>query len=206
MVGNPSPRQAQPVSADELGERDVHVWVVPLDDPEKLRRRELAHMAQGRLLAAYLGVTPGALEFERGPSGKPRLRAEPLQFNLSHSARLALLAVAWSLPVGVDVQAPHTNASKPWFAKRICTAREYERYMDDPRPERLLRLWTRKEAVIKARGEGSYVAVGDIDVLDEAVAGGWRCVDIPLPQAPGYHAAVAARDEPGLNVTLHRFA
>ena len=78
----------------QLGERQVHVWVVPLDDPEKKRRRELAHLAEGILLASYLGVTPAMLEFERGPGGKPRLREEPLQFNLSHSERLALLALA----------------------------------------------------------------------------------------------------------------
>ena len=77
-----------------LGERDLHVWVVPLDDPDKKRRRELAHLAEGLVLAAYLELTPAMLEFEQGPGGKPRLRGEPLQFNLSHSERLALLAVS----------------------------------------------------------------------------------------------------------------
>ncbi len=96
----------------------MHVWVVPLDDPDKKRRRELAHLAEGRLLAAYLDLTPAMLEFERASGGKPRLRGEPLQFNLSHSDRLALLAVSSVLPVGVDVQGPHPNAAKPWFAKR----------------------------------------------------------------------------------------
>jgi phosphopantetheinyl transferase len=194
-----------PVVVPELGERDVHVWVVPLDDPDKRRRRELAHLAEGQLLGAYLGVTPATLEFERAPSGKPRLRDEPLQFNLSHSERLALLAVTRRLAVGVDVQGPHPTASKPWFAKRICTAREYERFLDGPRPEELLRLWARKEAVVKARGEGSYVAVGEIDVLDDTVAGGWRCLDLRLTQAPDHHAAVAVRDEPGVTVALRAF-
>ncbi len=194
------------MAVPELSERDVHVWVVPLDDPDKRRRRELAHLAQRRLLGAYLGVTPATLEFERGASGKPRLRGEPLQFNLSHSERLALLAVTRRLAVGVDVQSPHPTASKPWFAKRICTPREHERFLDGPRPEELLRLWARKEAVIKARGEGSYVAVGEIDVLDDTVAGGWRCLDVGLAEAPDHHAAVAVRGEPGVTVALHRFS
>jgi phosphopantetheinyl transferase len=193
------------VATPQLGERDVHVWVVPLDDPDKKRRRELAHLAQGRLLGAYLGVTPATLEFERGAGAKPRLRGEPLQFNLSHSERFALLAVTRRLAVGVDVQAPHPTASKPWFAKRICTAREHERFLRDPRPEELLRLWARKEAVIKARSEGSYVAVGDVDVLDDLVDGGWRCLDLDLAQTPGYHAAVAVRDAPGVAVSVFRF-
>jgi phosphopantetheinyl transferase len=70
----------------------------------------------------------------------------------------------------------------------------------------LLRLWARKEAVIKARSEGSYAAVGGVDVLDDAVAGGWRCLDLTLMQAPGYRAAVAVCDQPGVTVTLHEFA
>lgn len=180
-----------------LGEREVHIWVVPLDDPDKKRRRELAHLAEGRLLAAYLGVTPAMLEFERGPGGKPRLRNEPLQFNLSHSDRVALLAVSSVLPVGIDVQGPHPNASKPWFARRVCTAREYEHFAGRPGPDDLLRLWARKEAVIKARGSGSYVAVGELDVLDDEIEGGWLCRDVALGEAPGYHAAAAVRFESG---------
>ncbi len=184
-------------AAIELGDRDLHVWVVPLDDPDKRRRRELAHLAEGRLLASYLGVTPAMLEFERAPGGKPRLRGEPLQFNLSHSSRVALLAVSPVLPVGVDVQGPHPNAAKPWFARRVCTAREYEHFAGEPDPDDLLRLWVRKEAVIKARGEGSYVAAGDVDVLDDRIAGGWLCRDLQLSEAPGYHAAAAVRLAPG---------
>lgn len=195
MTGEPAPRTQQP----QLGERDVHVWVVPLDDPAKARRRELAHLAQGRLLAAYLGVTPAMLEFERAPGGKPRLRGEPLQFNLSHCERLALVAVARSLPVGVDVQGPHPTATKPWFAKRICSPREYEHFGGAPAPHELLRLWARKEAVVKARGEGSYVAVGEIDVLDDQLGDGCLCRDVELADTPGFHAAAAVRLEPPPN-------
>lgn len=189
-----------------LGEHDIHVWVVPLDDPEKRRRRELAHLAEGMLLASYLGLTPAMLEYERGPGGKPRLRGEPLQFNLSHSEGLALVGVSRRLAVGVDVQAPHPTAEKPWFAKRICSEREYRHFGGAPRPEDLLRLWARKEAVIKARGEGSYVAAGEIDVLDDELDGGWLCRDVELPGAPGFHAAVAVRGEPGLTVTTRGFS
>lgn len=192
MTREPAALTQQP----PLAERDVHVWVVPLDDPDKKRRRELAHLAQGMLLAAYLGVTPAMLELERAPGGKPRLRGEPLQFNLSHCERLALVAVTRRLPVGVDVQGPHPTAAKPWFAKRICSPREYEHFGGAPAPHELLRLWARKEAVIKARGEGSYVAVGEIDVLDDRLDDGCLCRDVELADAPGFHAAAAVRLEP----------
>jgi 4'-phosphopantetheinyl transferase len=179
-----------------LGEGEVHVWVVPLDDPDKKRRRELAHLAEGMLLASYLELTPAMLEFERAPGGKPRLRGEPLQYNLSHSERVALVAVSRNLPVGVDVQGPHATAEKPWFAKRICSPRELQHFGGAPAADDLIRLWARKEAVVKARGEGSYVAVGEIDVLEDRVAGGWRCHDIGLAQLPGFHAAVVFPDAP----------
>lgn len=181
-----------------LGESDVHIWIVPLADPDKKRRRELAHLAEGMLLASYLDLTPAMLEYERGPGGKPRLRGEALQYNLSHSERLALVAVSRKLPLGVDVQAPHPTAEKPWFARRICSARELEHFGGSPTPDELVRLWARKEAVIKARGEGSYVAVGEIDVLDDHVEGGWLCQDVSLADVPGFHAAVAVRELPGV--------
>lgn len=179
-----------------LGESDVHVWIIPLADPDKKRRRELAHLAESMLLASYLGLTPAMLEYERGPGGKPRLRGEALQYNLSHSERLALVAVSRKLPVGVDVQAPHPTAEKPWFAKRICSARELEHFDGSPSPDDLVRLWVRKEAVVKARGEGSYIAVGEIDVLDDHVEGGWLCQDVSLGDVPGFHAAVAVHEPP----------
>jgi phosphopantetheinyl transferase len=189
----------------------VHVWVVPLDDPDKKRRRELAHLAEGMLLGSYLGVTPAMLDFERGPGGKPRLRREPLQFNISHSERVALVGVSVELALGVDVQGPHPTTEKPWFAKRICSPREYEHFGGTPGPDDLLRLWARKEAVIKARGEGSYVAVGEVDVLDQLVDGGWYCLDVRLDGWPGFHAAVAFEApadplaEPHVQVTTDEF-
>jgi 4'-phosphopantetheinyl transferase len=200
-----TPDRAALTGGVALGECDVHVWVVPLDDPDKQRRRELAHLAEARLLASYLSLTPAMLEYERGPGGKPRLHEEPLQYNLSHSERLALVGVAWSLPLGVDVQGPHPTAAKPWFAKRICSAREYEHFGGAPEPDDLLRLWARKEAAIKARGEGSYVAVGEIDVLDDRLDGGWLCRDLELSGAPGFHAAVVVRDAPDVTVTIRSF-
>jgi len=184
-----------------LGPSTVHVWVVPLDDPDKRRRRELAHAAQRRILAGYLGTDPEAVQLTRTRSGKPALAGGGLEFNLSHSGRLALVAVSRDLPVGVDVQEPHATVRKPWFAARICTPREYEAVGRLADPEALLRLWVRKEAVIKCRGEGSYVAVDGIDVLDDRVDGGWLCRDLPMVE-PGYHAAVATRAVPRLAVVL----
>ncbi len=213
-------------AATALGEQEVHVWAVPLDHEDKRRRRALAHTAQDRILAAYLGLAPEQLEFEREPGGKPHLRGGGLQYNLSHSGQLALVALARSLPVGVDVQEPREVLLRPRFAQRICSERELgslpdlsvarptHAAMDEtheiPRvssiASALLRLWVRKEAVIKARGEGSALTMSAVDVLDDEVAGGWVCRDLELSDPPGYRAALAIRATPGPDaVAVRRF-
>jgi len=189
-----------------LGPVDVHVWTIELDAPDKPRRRELAHAAERQILARYLDVRPASLEFGREPSGKPLLVSDQLQFNLSHSGGVALLAVSRTLAVGIDVQEPHEAVTRPWFAKRICSLREYEQIAAlTDRSAALLRLWVRKEAVVKARGEGSYVSVDGLDVWDDQVQGGWLCRDLELPALDGYRAAVVTRDVPGITITTRSF-
>lgn len=204
-----APSGGESVSALTLGRRDVHVWVVPLDAPNKQARRAQAALALRHLLAAYLGTDPEALAFERGEFGKPRLARDAavlgdgaIAFNLSHSGALALLAVARELEVGVDVQEPHRATDSAWFAQRICTPRERAALGDAPAAPELLRLWVRKEAVIKARGDLSYVSAAAVDVSEDRVAGGWRCIDLNLPEAPEARAALAFSDRAGVTVTL----
>lgn len=187
----------------ELGELDVHVWVLPLEHPAKTRRRELAHLAERQLLSLYLGVDESTVRFERGVYGKPRVPGDPLRFNLSHCGEWAMLAVSRSLELGIDLQGPRPALNKPWFADRICTPRERAALGATPAPSELLRLWTRKEAVIKARGDLSYVSAGEVDVLEDVVEGGWRCLDLDPPDGKeDHHAAVTVKDDGGWALVL----
>lgn len=193
-----------------LGSRTVHVWVVPLDDPVKRRRHELAHAAQDQILASYLDLEPQALDYATLPGGKPILADGALEFNLSHSGELALLAVSRDLHVGVDVERPRSFRKEAGLAQRICSARELEHLTHAEQEDELLRLWVRKEAVVKATGEGLVHAINEIDVLDRQVAGGWLCLDLPLVgvtdiDGDGYRAAVAMPDRPGVAVALRSF-
>jgi len=194
----------------QLGERQVHVWVVPLDDPVKRRRHEIAHAAQDQILASYLEIEPRALEYATLPDGKPILADRALEFNLSHSGELALVAVSRELPVGVDLEHPRSFRNQAGMARRICTMRELEHLTQTRDEDELLRLWVRKEAVVKATGEGLAHPVSQVDVLDRNVAGGWLCLDLRLvgPQgisAVGYRAAVALPDRPGVSLALRNF-
>ncbi len=198
-----------------LGSQTVHVWVVPLDDPDKRRQHELAHAAQDRILAAYLEIEPEDLEYNTLPGGKPVLADGSLEFNLSHSGALALVAVSRDLQVGVDLEHPRDFKNEAGMARRICCARELEHLACATEPDELLRLWVRKEAVVKATGEGLgnglVTRVRALDVLDRKVAGGWLCLDLPQVgaegvDADGYRAAVALPDRPRVSVALRTFS
>lgn len=185
-------------------------FVRPLDR----RRFVLAHAAQRLLLARCLEVHPAAVCYEHGVQGKPRLAPglAPLEFNLSHSGELALLAVARDRPVGVDVEQVRDVPDALSIADTHFAAAERDALRSSAPGElreAFFRCWTRKEAVIKAIGEGLSRALGSFEVdlapgstsaltgLDgrSASAADWSLRDLAAPA--GYVAAGAAAAGPG---------
>ncbi|MEU6261116.1 4'-phosphopantetheinyl transferase superfamily protein [Streptomyces sp. NPDC047043] len=203
----------------------VDVWTVPLDGPpaavatlsrilsereaeragrcrfETDRRRFIiAHGAVRLILAGCLDVPPEELRLQRGPQGKPRLAGgSELRFNLSHSGELGLVAVTRHAEVGVDVDRLRPGLPVEPFAERFFPASE-ARFVAAPadpteRAERFLRLWTRKEAVVKAAGarltQGLALTVLTDAVRDPSgrIPGAWSVRDLPVPD--GYRAALA---------------
>jgi 4'-phosphopantetheinyl transferase len=135
------------------------------------RRYAVGRGALRRLLGRELGLPPEAVTFDYGPRGKPFLAARHagsnLQFNLSNSEELALVGFLHGREVGVDVE----------FLKPMPDAEEIgERFFSIPEREVLKRVaraekeiaffnaWTRKEAYLKAVGEGLAVALDSFDV------------------------------------------
>jgi 4'-phosphopantetheinyl transferase len=207
MSHSVSPGRSRSGSAPEvpaLGDADVHIWVVPLDHPDHQCRRELANAAQRRLLAAYTRVAPDALEVSREPRGKPVLDDGSLQFNLSHSGELALVAITRCSPVGVDLEHQRELHDPSALARRICTPAEREHLLSSPDADALLRLWVRKEAVIKATGEGLARPLNELDVLEQRVADAWSCLDLALGNS-SYRAAVAVGHEPAVTTVVSLF-
>lgn len=207
-----------PLSADEpfppsrrelvqLDPHEVHVWSFSLGDPPRGQRREIARRGRAAILARYLGVPAEAVRIAHAPGGKPIMAPDgtgegaELEFNLSHSGTHAVLAVARSLPVGIDLEAHRDSIDLQKGIRDRCTAREGDWVLAsaDPHGE-WVRLWARKEAVVKATGEGVLDQLGRIDVLGEHVtgvedepSGRWRCVDL-RPPGPGFHLALAFPD------------
>lgn len=134
------------------------------------RRFVVSHAFLRRVLAAYLGGTPSEIEFEIEPQGKPVLAAPAgssrLEFNLAHSGEFAVVGVAWQ-QLGVDIEITRDLEECETVAKRFFSSREYEALLALPSQERnqaFFRCWTRKEAFIKAVGQGLTFPLSSFDV------------------------------------------
>ncbi len=175
---------------------EVHVWRAALDLPV-LRLKDLWQMlspdehqraerfffqkdrdkfvaARGRLrmiLSRYLGVEPGKLRFCYGPYGKPALCSDfnqaRLCFNVSHSGRLALYAVAVDQELGIDLERVRTEVDYVGIAQRYFSPQETTALLALPpscRCEAFFQAWTCKEAYVKARGGAVFQALDQVEV------------------------------------------
>lgn len=161
-----------------------------------------------RLLASFAGGEPAALRIFDDDLGKPRLGGECGQgrwrFNVSHSGDLWGCALALHREVGLDLEEVRPERAVESITKRYFSPAEGEALLALPEGERagaFHRIWTRKEAWLKARGFGITVpldsfevthAPGDARLLatrpDPAEAGRWTLVDLDL--RPGFAAAL----------------
>jgi len=197
----------------------VHLWVVDLDlgtsdatrriaavapheheraarfrRPEDRERFLAAHGALRLILGEYVAENPIGLLLAADERGKPFLADRrtqlDLQFNLSHSGGLALVAVAAARQVGVDIEQIRSMPDLDGVAERVCSAAELTALSALAGPQResaFFAMWTRKEALAKATGEGIQA------IVREPVAEpgeGWTLVEVN--DLPGYAACVAA--------------
>ncbi len=175
------------------------------------RRRFVA--ARGclrELLGEELDVHPRALALRYGACGKPfladRFADSGLQFNLAHCGDVALIATAYGRGIGVDIERLRELEDRDGLVAEHFSQREQLEYAD-VRPEHrtaaFFHGWTRKEALIKALGDGLSFPLDSFDVsLDPGVPArlhrlcdrtgddcAWRIHDFPA--AAGFVAAVA---------------
>ena len=152
--------------------------------------RRLLDELHRKLLGQDAGPAAPTLDAYR----RPYLPAHPdFDFNISHTDGLvACVAAVGGGRVGVDVE--RKGAVDITEFRRVFTAREYDRLNPLPDPtDEFYRLWTRKEAVMKADGRGFYLDAASIDCLSEAVTIGGRAYAVrPLAVPAGFAAHVAA--------------
>jgi 4'-phosphopantetheinyl transferase len=172
---------------------EVHLWQASLDgrpadifesflSPDELERANRFHFLQDRthfvvargllrnLLAAYLGVNCAELRFSYGAKGKPFLLTEgqtPVNFNLSHSHGRAAFAFSRGLELGVDLEYVKDDFDVELIANRFFSRAEVlalRTVTAELRKQAFFTCWTRKEAYIKARGEGLSMPLDKFDV------------------------------------------
>ncbi|HSW35209.1 MAG TPA: 4'-phosphopantetheinyl transferase superfamily protein [Candidatus Limnocylindrales bacterium] len=135
------------------------------------------------LLAGYVGVEPQAVAFHSGPHGKPYLswmigRRLP-HFSLSSSDGHAAFAFSRSSGIGVDIEKIRDIEEMESIALRHFTPSEKALVLGDTeegRVRRFYRVWTRKEAVLKAHGIGLLREMDRVDVGGAVGTGPWTVV------------------------------
>jgi 4'-phosphopantetheinyl transferase len=167
------------------------------------KRNRFVHARAGlrHLLAQHLGLEPTELTFAYGERGKPYLPECPqLSFNLSHSADKAALilreGVGGNRRIGIDIEDAIRDREYAAFSKRFFATEEQEWLLaSDPGAikDRFYRIWTNKEAYVKALGVGIGFAPGRyalsledpsaaVLLRSEYEAGAWRFqTSIPVP-------------------------
>ncbi len=212
----------------------VDVWRVRLDQPptagsegsvlspDEIARAGRFHFEKDRIhftrcrtalrgvLSGYLAVPAANIRFEYLISGKPQLAAgqnpHALQFNVSHSASMALIAVGSEHRLGVDMEKIRADVDTTSLADRFFSLRERAGLQALPEHLRVpgfFACWTRKEAFLKATGDGLSFPLADFSVTThpdlnpeiEEINGNtkagkqWFLTDLSVVE--GYRATVA---------------
>ncbi|MDT5062756.1 MAG: 4-phosphopantetheinyl transferase [Acidobacteriota bacterium] len=151
--------------------------------PDEVSRAERFHFERDRasfivargmlrtILAVYLKLHPAQLQFRYNAYGKPALDGDEassgLRFNLAHSHELALYAVTRNREIGIDVEYIRADFAGDEIAERFFSSTEIatlRKLSLEQRTEAFFNCWTRKEAYIKARGEGLSFPLDRFDV------------------------------------------
>jgi 4'-phosphopantetheinyl transferase len=122
-------------------------------------------------LGRYLACPPQIIGFVYGPRGKPAIvsggEQPPIRFNLSHAHGLALIGITRKREIGIDVELIRSDFASQEIAKRYFSPKEIDRLNQIPgerRTEAFFLCWTRKEAYIKAKGDGLHIPLDSFDV------------------------------------------
>jgi 4'-phosphopantetheinyl transferase len=216
--------------------RDVHLWIARLEasesnfaqafswlSPDEVERADRFRFDKHRrafvlgravlrgLVASYLRIAPREASFIYGLKGKPALNDAPcpLSFNVSNSGDLAAYAFTLDCEIGVDVEYRRRLVEIEGIAQRFFASDEVTELMglpEDQRPEGFFNCWTRKEAYIKAVGDGLSLPLDSFQVtlesgvparmvtLDGSAAAAERWTLHAFTPAQDYAGAIAYED------------
>ena len=196
-------------------------WLSALDRRERDKARAFrfdvdrrayvaGHALLRHLLGEATGLPPDRLCFSEGPFGKPVLETGGPEFNLSHCRGCVAVALSGCGPVGVDVEsAGRQSAEDTDIARGTFSAAEVRFLASIPdRSERgraFIRLWTRKEAYLKATGQGMHLAMDRFEVLHDAVepGGDLPAATLSSVEAQGFRMSAAVLNPAAVTPVFH---
>ena len=181
------------IEAVNIGVGEAHIWLADLeslplpgnwqdvlsrDEAERASRfrfdRDKRHFIICRtllrlLLGKYLGVAPAAIVFHYSSHRKPSVAAptSDIRFNLSHSGERAVFAFIRGRELGIDVEQIRHDFEAQSVAERFFSSAEREALAlisPEIRHEAFFHCWTRKEAFVKAKGDGLFLPLDQFDV------------------------------------------
>jgi len=221
-------QRPESLSADVIHLYVVSVRTLPFDDQslnsylnedEQARASRFINPEHGQqfrrvrgvlryLLAHYLDIAPPAVKFEYAKHGKPSIKANPtLYFNLSHSRDMAAYAFSLEHELGVDIEFMREQSNLAGMISHVGSEKEQRALLSLQGPEvyeAFYRLWTRKEAFIKAVGRGLGMGLRSIHVGVDASSSlievdykdrhqpEWCLKDLDAPQ--GYKLALCCKN------------
>lgn len=183
-------------SDKQLNDGEIHIWLNYLNihqaklkhlypllsDAEKARSEQFkffkdrkhfiaSHGFLHTVLGYYLDTPAEDIQFSYGHNGKPAILEEQnpaqIQFNMSHSNTLAILAVCKQQQLGIDIEFMQRKTDWQGVGKRFFTAKEQQAIAglpEDQQKEAFFRVWTRKEAHMKVTGEGLHLPPSRFEV------------------------------------------
>ncbi|MBN1401016.1 MAG: 4'-phosphopantetheinyl transferase superfamily protein [Anaerolineae bacterium] len=194
--------------------------------PEERQRAERLHFERDRrrfvasqgwlrvVLAHYVGKRPEEIRFARGEHGKPYLTSGSggphLRFNMAHSHALGLYAVAWGREVGIDLEYMRPELADEQIAAQFFSPAEVRALASLPADQwqqAFFACWTRKEAYLKALGQGLLFGLDQFSVSldpdappellgahDASELGRWSLMNLEVEPEYGAALVVEGRD------------
>lgn len=176
-----------------LTKQQIHLWYISLNTTESLnslfsilsideqqkandfysnKHRTsyiLRKSALRQILSQYCMTNPNAINFKYTYYQKPYFKINPfnLQFNMSHSYNMAILAITKKHSIGIDLECIQPMENVIDIANQFFSPQEYSKFVLVPSSQKIktfYTIWTRKEAFVKAIGEGLYYPLNAFEV------------------------------------------
>jgi len=165
----------------------------------------MSHGILRYILSYYTKQQPNDIEFTYNEYGKPFLKNSNIHFNMSHSHNLASYIVALNYKVGIDIELHDNNLNIKELASLVLTQGE-SKHLSTLKPKEQIEffyhLWTKKESLIKATGQGLSYPINTIEAIDLSFGQGvfltnarnelqqeWYCYELQTPK--NYSGAIA---------------